>query len=263
MTRHPLTLREVVLQLPGMEAVSVLRNVPYGASSSQLMDVYRPSTVPAEPLPAVIFVTGYSDVGSRKIVGCSLKDMASYIGWARLIAASGMIAVTYETEDPARDAAALFEHIKTHSASIGIDPTRLAVWSCSGNVPNALAVVQAEAVTCAALCYGYVLDEDGFDEVATAAAKFGFVTGAPPPRFDALRDVPMLIVRAGRDETPGLNASLDRFVVRALAENAYVSVLNQPDGQHAFDLMDDTDRSRCAIRQILSFLSAHLLRQRR
>jgi hypothetical protein len=239
----------------------VLRDLPYGSAAPlQRMDVYRPSGAHEASVPAVILVTGYSDVGSRKMVGCSLKEMASYIGWARLIASAGMIAIAYETEEPVRDTKALFAHIESHSASVGIDPSRLGVWSCSGNVPNALAVLQTENVACAALCYGYMLDEDGFDEVAKAAAQFGFATGAPAPTLDALRDVAMLVVRAGRDETPGLNASLDRYVARALAENAYVSVLNQPDGQHAFDLLDDTDRSRSAIRQILGFLSTHLHR---
>lgn len=262
MTRHPMTLREVVLGLPGMDDVDVRQGLPYAGADApgRRMDVYRPTAASSEPLPAVVLVTGYSDVGSRQMIGCSLKDMASYIGWARLIAALGMTAVTYETEEPVRDTAALFDHLGENAAALGIDASRLGIWSCSGNVPNALALLQASrAVACAALCYGYMFDGNGADDVAKAAQQFGFVQPAATPAFDALRRVPLLVVRAGRDETPGLNASIDRFVANALAENADVAVLNEPDAPHAFDILDDGARSRSTIRQVLRFLETHLL----
>jgi len=69
----------------------------------------------------------------------------------------------------------------------------------------------------------------------------------------------MLVVKAGRDEMPGLNESIDRFVARALPANLPVTVVNQPTGPHGFDIFDATDQSRTVIRQIPGFLSVHLL----
>lgn len=257
-----MTLREVVLRLPGMDAVSVQSGLRYAGDdgSRQLMDVYRPSASAPGPLPAVVFVTGYSDVGGRQMLGCSLKEMAAYIGWAKLVAARGMIAVTYETEEPIRDARALLAHVDANAAALGIDASRIGIWSASGNVPNALAVLaERGGIACAALCYGYMLDRHGTDDVAKAAQQFGFAYPAPTASLDALRDIPLLVVRAGRDEMPGLNRSIDRFVSAALDANADIGVLNFPEGQHAFDILDDTDASRAAIRQILRFFELHLL----
>ena len=262
MTRHPMTLQEVVLRLPGMETVSVRRDVHFAGSGGTPLplDLYRPSDSPAAPLPAVMLVTGYSDVGGRQMLGCSLKDMASYQGWARLIAALGMAAVAYETAEPVVDTRAALDHVTANAAALGIDPARIGVWSCSGNVPNALALLQEpRGIACAALCYGYMLDGDGRDDVAQAARQFGFAYPAAEASFDALRNTPLLVVRAGRDETPGLNASVDRFVAHALTENADITVLSYPDGPHAFDLLDDNDRSRLIVRQVLRFFEAHLL----
>lgn len=257
-----MTLREVVLRVPGMDTVDVTRDVPYGMvpAPHRRMDVYRPPGSPAVPLPAVVLVTGYSDAGARRMLGCRLKDMASYVGWAKLFAAIGIVAIAYETEEPVGDTRALLDDLTARSASLGIDPSRLGIWSCSGNVPNALAALRTTAgIACAALCYGYMPEDEKSDDVARAAAQFGFANPTPESHSASLRDVPMLIVRAGGDETPGLNASLDRFVARALADDAAVTVLNEPAAPHAFDVLDDSDRSRAAIRQILGFFAVHLL----
>jgi hypothetical protein len=65
-------------------------------------------------------------------------------------------------------------------------------------------------------------------------------------------------VRAGRDQVPGLNATLDRFVAAALTRNLPVTLVNYPSGPHAFDIDDDCEASRQVIRQVLAFLKLHL-----
>ena len=50
------------------------------------------------------------------------------------------------------------------------------------------------------------------------AEQFGLGVPARGRSADDLpRDLPLLVVRAGKDETPGLNASVDAFVRDALA----------------------------------------------
>lgn len=257
MTELPIAERRLVVQIPEMNRVSIERNVPFARDVSDTLefDVYRPAASAQSPLPAVIFVTGYSEAGSPHGAGRLLKDWAAYRDWACLMASAGVIAITYSNEDPVRDAAALLEHITNHAESLGIDGTRLGIWSCSGNTATALAVLHAHReVACAALCYGYLMDMPGHDEVACAAAQFGFVNAAHTMRIGDLADVPMLLVRAGHDEMPGLNASLDRFVARALANNLPIDVLNFPRGVHAFDVGQKTEAAQRVVHRIRQFL---------
>ena len=102
------------------------------------------------------------------------------------------------------------------------------------------------------------VDLDGHSDVAAAQAQFGF---AYPGKLEltALQRTPLLLVRAGRDEAPGLNAALDRFVQTALAASVPLTLVNYPEGPHAFDILDASSGSRAAIRQILAFLRARLL----
>jgi len=75
---------------------------------------------------------------------------------------------------------------------------------------------------------------------------------------DLPKDVALFIARAGRDEMPGLNDALDRFVVKALARSLAISVTNLPEAPHAFDLTHDREISREAVRAALTFLRFHL-----
>lgn len=261
MSRHPITEQHLVYRTPAMDAVEVDRDRTYadGASPDLAMDVYRRPDASAPPAPAVILTTGYSDVGGRKLLGCDLKDMAAYVDWARLLASAGIVAVTYRNEDPLRDARRVLAHLIANAGTYGIDAGRIGLWSCSGNVPTALALFAGEPrLACAAMLYGYLMDLPGNDEVATAAAQFGFVNATRGLEIGSVRDRPLLVVRAGRDEMPGLNASLDRFTAAALGANLALTVVNQAAGRHAFDIADSSDASIAAIRQVVGFFVAEL-----
>jgi len=256
--------KPVVYHIPGMDAVTIQRDVSYQttASGPLTFDLYRPPAAKATtPLPAVIFVVGYSDLGAERMLGCKFKEMESYITWAKLVAASGLIAITYENHDPMRDLDALFGYIREHATTLGIDEQRIGLWSCSGNVPRALhAVMQKPDLKCAALCYGVTLDLDGSTGVAEAAKMWRF---SNPTAGKSVRDlppnVPLFIARGGCDEVPQVNETLDRFITHALAANLPLTVANHATGPHAFDLMHDSETSREIVRQILAFLRLHLL----
>jgi hypothetical protein len=76
---------------------------------------------------------------------------------------------------------------------------------------------------------------------------------------DLPADVPLFVARAGQDENPGLNDTLDRFVADALSRNLPVTVTNHPAGPHAFDLLDDGPVTRRIIGEVLAFLRDNLL----
>lgn len=240
--------KTVLYELPGMHEVTIRRDVPYRGELT--MDVYTPPSSDTDMQRVVVIVAGYPDPGFARMVGCRFKEMGSTVSWAKLIAASGMTAVTYTNEDPRADLLHLLDHLGTD---------RIALWASSGNGALAMSTIMEAKplVKCAALCYPYVLDVDGFTDVAEAAKAFRFTN--PQASFDDLpHDVPLFLARAGRDDTPNLNAALDRFTARALAANLPITLANHPDAVHAFDLFDAGPTTAALVEELLSWLRRNL-----
>jgi hypothetical protein len=266
-SRHEITLKKPVFDLAGTDAVTVRRDVEYRATDAGPLgvDIYSPPTPPdGARLPAVIVVIGNSDAGAKARLGCAFKEWESFIGWARLIAASGMVAIVPATgTEPAADLDALLHRVRADSASWGIDQNRIGLWACSGHGPNALSAVMwgaATRVKCAVLYYPYTLDAEGSTGVADAAKTWNFATPcAGKSVADLAGHLQLFIARAGLDAMPHLNTTLDRFIADALGRNLAVTVVNYSLGAHAFDLSDDSDMSRETIRQSLAFMRFHLL----
>jgi acetyl esterase/lipase len=262
--REHMSKKSVVYTMPGMETVTVRRDEPYRMtdSSALAMDLYYPPDSKAgTPTPAVIFVTGFSDLGAEKMLGSRFKDMGSFVSWAQLVAASGLVGITYANREP-DDVYGVLDRVQENAVSLGIDGSKVGVWACSGHGPNALAFLMGhgrDRLACAVLAYAYTLDLDGSTRIADAAKQFGFVTAAAARSLSDLpRDLPLFIVRAGQDQMPGLNDALDRFIAAALALNLPVTVMNHASGPHAFDLFDDSRAARDIVKQMLAFLKFHL-----
>ncbi len=87
--RADVARRPLVLHVAGMDEVLVRSNQPYRDGDDGAYDLYTAADAPpGEARPAVIVVMGYPDAGMRRFVGCSAKDMESYVGWARALGAS-------------------------------------------------------------------------------------------------------------------------------------------------------------------------------
>ena len=260
---HEVALRPLVFDSVEAESVMVTTDHMYRGSGGRELqfDVYRPAQPACACPPVVLLTTGFPDDGMRKAIGCPANAMQSYRSWARLIAGTGLVAVTYTNHEPVADARAILEHLRHNGEALHIDESRIGLWACSGNVPNALSLLMSDwPVAGAALLYGYMLDLDGGTEVADAARLWRFANPAADSLLDDLPpDRPLLIVRAGRDATAGLNESIDRFTTRAIVLNKPFTLVNVPEARHAFDTIDGTSSSRHAIACVLAFLSQHLL----
>lgn len=83
----------VVYKLPGMEKVTVKKDLNYkGDKGNELlkMDVYPPpGLAKGEKRPAVIFIHGGAGAEFKP------KDWGIYVSWGKLIAASGLVGVTF------------------------------------------------------------------------------------------------------------------------------------------------------------------------
>jgi hypothetical protein len=220
--RHEVTTRRVLYEISGMENVAVRDDSFSGADGEPL-----PMKIYGDRGPIVVMLAGYPDPGFSQKLGCRFMEMEWTISMAQLIAASGMTAVTHANRDPQPDAVALLKHLEGN---------RIGIWATSGHAPVALAVL--EHADC-----GVLINP--------------FFQGPKPLSPQALR--PLFLVRAGKDETPGLNVALDEFVARAIAANRPLTLVNYADAPHAFDLFRDDRETRRILQQGLDFLRAHLV----
>lgn len=254
----------IVYSIPAVAAVTVRRDVPYRETESGPLTLdlyYPPGAAAGDRRPAVLIVYGYSDAGMPNVFGRAFKEMGQPVSWAQLIAASGLVAILYANREPVEDVQSVLNYARDHAATLGIDETRLGLWAGSGNVPLALwLLMQADRreIRCAVLCCGYMLDLDGRTSVADMQKIYPFANPVAGKSLDDVRnDVPLLVIRAGRDQF-GVNESLDGFIVAALQKDLPVRMINHAGAPHAFDLFHDSETTREIIRVILRFMQFHL-----
>ena len=266
--------KRVVLALPGMEQVQARRNRIYKQVGDLELayDVYYPLDFDErESRPAVVFIHGEGPAEILK----NAKDWGQYVSWGQLAAASGLVAVTFNHRssewftklyEVASDVDDLMSHIRANAAALGIDPARIGVWVCSGGTPVGLRMVLkagANRIKCAAVYYGRTnlemmrarIKSEATDELLREFSPELLLRGM------AGKDVPPLFMaRAGRDQLPMVNETLDRFVALAIEKNAALDFLNHPEGEHAFDLLNADERSRQIIGRTLRFLRERLVK---
>ncbi len=251
---NPLFTNPLVYQLPF--SGEVREGISYGEGSRSL-DIYLPEGVEGLA-PVVVLVTGYPDPGFEAFSGRKQMQIQAYRDWARMLAASGMAAVLYSNVEPVADAATLLRFLRSESAQLPIDPQRIGLWACSGNVPNAIHLAHGDsAVRCAAFLYGFMLDTPDSAAVNETAKVFRFAN--PNDGMENFpQNTPILVIGAGRDEFSGLNDSIDNFEAEAIARNSPVSVIRFPEGVHGFDILDDSRRSIEMIKLCIGFLQLRL-----
>ncbi|MEN3332001.1 MAG: hypothetical protein V7641_1366 [Blastocatellia bacterium] len=230
--------RTIVYHLADMDRAVVQQDIAYktvNGATLKLDAYYPPGTKAGARLPVVIFINGVGDPPPDVL---KVKQWGQYTSWPRLVAAMGMAAIAYEsrTTDATADSADLIDYVRQNAASLKVDENRLCLWACSANVRAGLPLAMQPArayLRCAVIYYG--------------AAQ-----------VQAMRDdLPVLMVRAGLD-SPGLNNGIEAFAREAIAGDVPLTVINYVDGQHAFDLLDDTDESREVIKQTVAFMKFHL-----
>jgi acetyl esterase/lipase len=258
-----------VLTLPGMEAVTVQRDVVYktvtaGAPLELKADVYIPAgATAANRYPAVILVSGG---GVEAGPGADWRDAGVYVSYGRLLAASGFVGIPFSKRyqrgqegitNGQSDLLDLIRYVREHAAELRVDPERLAVWSFSaGGMLLGVPLRDTPPYVRAIVSYYAVMDApqsvpDDYRAFLNENTPLAML------RRNGARVAPVLVARAGLDN-PGLNAGIDAFVREALAQGAEIQLLNHAQGRHGFDILDDNDRSREIIRATLEFLKARL-----
>jgi acetyl esterase/lipase len=262
-----LVMTPVVYRIPGMDKVSVKMNLKYSNAGDPnlLMDVYAPPGLGnGERRPAVVFIHG--SVGSS----FKPKDWGVYQSWGRLIAASGMMAVTFTHRlgypkplltEASSDVSAAINYIRANADSLNIDKDRLCLAAYSGGGPMLSLAMRDKLAYVRCLVSFYAFLDIQQSETHRANESPEMLKTFSPITYlasDLSKLPPMFIARAGLDEVPTMNDSIDRFVREAISKNASIIVANHPQGVHGFDNQTDDDRSREIIRAAIDFMKLHL-----
>jgi acetyl esterase/lipase len=240
---------------PGTSGVSVQRNLSWPDSQLRF-DVYTPA-VPTGTEPGVLFVHG--DAPPEQLG--RPKEWAQFTSWGRLVAASDMVAFTFNrrsTEGGSRVAEAegdvrdMLNGVRVYGHEYGVDVERLAIWVCSAGPPTVVPFVlreQPHFVRCLVVYYGLLdVPNEELRPYSAVAVLDQLAEGHRAP--------PLLLARGGLDRAV-FNDGIDRFVSIALARRVAVEMINHPDGEHAFDVRNDVPRTREIIARTLDYLRWH------
>jgi hypothetical protein len=102
----------VAYEVAGMNDVIAKKDIPYlkTADSAMKMDIYYPPKFDFKrKIPAIVFVFGYTNEGQIKTAKHQLRTWSPYTSWCKVIAASGMAAIVYETINPENDIKSLIQ----------------------------------------------------------------------------------------------------------------------------------------------------------
>jgi dienelactone hydrolase len=263
---HPFVQKRLVYQAPAMKDVSRSRGIPYDSESgsSLKLDIYfPPHSDRGHKLPLVILISGYPDSAIKKFYGVNQKDLGLFDSWAELIAASGMIAVRYESERSAGETDRAIAFLRKNAGAFGIDPERIALFGCSANTLTAQSMMQdpVPGIKCAVFYYPILATPDGRDTdiIAASAKRFGFYWDGLKKMGQISKNIPLFVVSVGKESHPEVKDTTDHFVREAMSLGIPLTYIHYAGGQHDFDVMDDTEEARSIIRQTVDFLKTHLM----
>ena len=253
-------------EVAGMNDVIVMNDIPYLKSldSALKMDIYYPPRFDFKrKLPAIVFVFGYTNEGQLKTAKHQLRTWSPYTSWCRIVAASGMAAIVYETIEPENDLKSLIQYIISNRDKLSIDVDKIGAYSCSANTPTEMAYILNDPdciFKCAVVYYGVFLTK-GFKHISTIdtlSQNMGFVTPRLSEPASWNKKIPMMIVHAGKDFVPHTNESLTSFVSEAIVQNIPITLIIHSEGVHAFDINTDNESTRQIIKNTLEFWKFYL-----
>lgn len=231
------TVAPLVYQMPGMDKVTIQKGLVYKTlkDTTLTFDIYYPPEFDKKSdLPLVIFNNG--------VGGDEVPTWRVYQDWAKLVSLNGMIAVNHQSRrgKTPKDSEDLIDYLQKHAAELKLDKNRFAIWACSGNVGAGMPIAMQPA-----------------RRYIRALVMYYGAGWRPEDNVVKRQDLEIQIVRAGLDFY-NLNKGIEAFMLNALTNDAHIEFINYPEGQHAFDVLDDTPRSRMIIQQTLNFLKQKL-----
>lgn len=210
------------------------------------VDVYRPAAPGRRP--AVLFVHGGPGPFDLKVFP---RDWPLFQGYATAAAERGLVGAVVD-----HSLVLGMDQLATASdqveAAVGqlradeqVDPERILLWFFSGGGLLAGEWLDSRPEWLRGIALSYPMLDGPADLISATE-----VVGNHP-------DLPMLLIRVGLEQEAAATA-VQAFVEAAGATSA-LRIIDIPDGRHGFDVLDDTDRSRSAIREALDWAAKILL----
>lgn len=222
------------------------------AERNGILDMYLPDS--PDSAPAIVFVPGGPlppDMVAQP------RDWPIFQAYGSLAASRGVVGVTlnhrldavtaYSTG--AEDVATVIEMVR---ADPRVNADRVALWFFSGgSLMSADWLRNPPAwLRCLATSYPMLAPLPGWP----VEGRF-----RPAEAVAHAGQLPIILTRVGR-ETPEIAATVESFVTAARAADAQLDIIDVPNGQHSFDMLNDTNESRDAINRafatVLTKLSA-------
>lgn len=199
------------------------------------MDIYSPPKTNVK-LPAIIFISGSGET----------KDWQIFNDYGAVTAAQGLIAVQFnrrfangsELPQAREDTKSLIDFVRANGDKYGIDTNQIGLWVFSGGGYFAYLGMQENQPF-----IKFIVAYYGIDRVETLEQIRKLGDKLPP----------IYMIRAGKDQ-PNLNNAITLFVLQAINRNMRITFVNFPVGQHAFDILDDTDETRKIIKHTYQFI---------
>ncbi|WP_328345052.1 dienelactone hydrolase family protein [Micromonospora sp. NBC_00421] len=203
------------------------------------VDLHLPAD--AGPHPAVVLVHGAPLPPGTD----DPRDWLLYRGYGALLAEQGLVAaaISYQVTDLAElpatadDIAGLVDLVRTDPR---VDADRVVLWFFSGGSLLAADWLRAAPAWLRgiALTYPLLVPLPGWD-VDKRFLPIGALEAGTP--------TPVVLTRAGQDKIPQVLIGIAAFLDAADRAGRPVRLVEVPDGQHAFDILDHTAQSRAAV----------------
>jgi acetyl esterase/lipase len=230
----------------------VLPIAEVGRRREGIIDVYTPLGGDRFPRPAVVFIHGGPlppEVQPRP------RDWPVFTGYGSFAASRGVVGVTvdHRLHSPADYSTAaddVASAVAQARALDEVDPDRVALWFFSGGgLLSADWLAQPPPwLRCIAATYPLLAPLPGWD----VDARF-----RPVEAVRTAGAVPILLTRVGR-EHPEIAATVEAFTASAERHQVAIDVIDVPDGQHSFDMLDHTESSRAAVTEAMTRVTAAL-----
>jgi dienelactone hydrolase len=228
------------------------------------MDIYYPPEFDFKSkIPAIIIVLGYPDMAGEKLIGSEFKNYIQFVSWCKIISASGMAAIAYESSNPEQDIISLSNYLKTNEDKLKIDNSKIGAYTCSAHTPTTITTIlngSNNIFKCAVVYYGFFLTSDFkyLSQIDTLSQNMGFKTPRLSEPDAWKKDIPIMIIRAGKDNVPYINQTLASFYDKALNQNLPITLINYSNGVHGFDAYNDNETTRQIIKTTIEFWKFNL-----
>jgi acetyl esterase/lipase len=219
-----------------------------------IIDVYTPVGDDDVPRPAIVFIHGGPLPPELEP---KPRDWPVFTGYGAFAASRGVVGVTVEHRLPSpADYSTAADDVASAVAQARaldeVDADRVALWFFSGGgLLSADWLAQPPPwLCCIAASYPLLAPLPGWD----VDARF-----RPVKAVRTAGSVPIMLTRVGREQ-PEIAATVEAFTEAAERYEVAIDVIDVPDGQHSFDMLDHTDSSRAAVTEAMTRVTAALAR---